>query len=195
SLFASATTKHPGHRRGSPTDTPRIARTASETVLTRLRVGESSAVNPFVEITQDTGRHTPDVSLSKRDRVVVTGHSAKFATLALMVVFIHQEGKRHLERLDNLACIEHQMIIRGHASNRRQDAKAGERQVEIQVSDRIEQAGVEPNLFVSLSDGRRERARIVRLDLAAGKCDLAGVARQLARPQRQQHTWLRPIDY
>ena len=55
---------------------------------------------------------------------------------------VHQEGQRHLEGFVDLERIEGQPKGRIHARHGRQDSKAAEGQVKVEMSDRIDQAAV-----------------------------------------------------
>ena len=76
----------------------------------------------------------------------------------------------------------------------RRDAKPGAGEVRIEPSERLDEPRVEPNFFVSLPQRRRAR-RLSRIDLAAGKGDLAGMGAQVRGPKGQKDAQaLRPID-
>ena len=78
-----------------------------------------------------------------------------------MVFGRHQERQRNLECVCNLELIERQAVIGINARDQRQNAKAGERQIEIEIAEGIDQIGdlvAEGDRVVRLVAGRGEEA-------------------------------------
>src|SRR5262249_38947422 len=74
-----------------------------------------------------------------------------------------------------------------------QDAKAAEGEIEVEIADRLDRVVGKPDLFLGLAHGGGGRRRVVRIDLAAGKRDLPGVACELPRALREQHGPVRTV--
>src|SRR5580700_9716889 len=105
----------------------------------------------FVEVAQDTGSHAPNVALRELHRIVFADDALPVAAVQRVILRVHQEGERHLEGLVDLGMIERDPIPGIDSSDRGQDAKAAERQIKVEMSDRIDQAGVEADLLLRLA--------------------------------------------
>ena len=81
---------------------------------------------------------------------------------------VHQEGERHLEGVGDLALVEREPIVGADARDRRQDAEAGEGEIEVEIADRLDQivrsSPISSSASRSAAAGRRG---VVRIDLAA----------------------------
>jgi len=93
-----------------------------------------------------------------------------------VVLGIHQEGERHLEASSTSERLSVSRWL-DRSAPPSQDTKAAEGQKEIEMADRIDQAAIEADLLLGLAQRGGGRRRIARLDLAARKCDLPGMAR------------------
>ena len=62
-----------------------------------------------------------------------------------------------------------------HPRHRRQDAKAERGAVEIEIADRLDELALEADFLLGLAQRGIERRSVGRVDLAAGKGNLAGV--------------------
>src|SRR5580698_9136084 len=127
--------------------------------------------------------------LTIRHRIVIASNPFPVTRLLLMVRWRHQKFERHLERLDDLPGIERECEIRFDPRDRRQNAKAGERKVEIEIADRFDQGGRESDLLPGLAHRSGYRALVAGIDLAAGESNLPGVTIELGSAQGQQHGW------
>ena len=67
--------------------------------------------------------------------------------------------------------------------------------VEIEITDRIDEFAGKADLFLGLAQCGVERRSIGRIDLAAGKGNLAGVIVEVGGALRQQHGRLRMVDH
>jgi hypothetical protein len=83
--------------------------------------------------------------------------------------------------------VDAKRLRRIDASHHRDDAKAGCRQIGIELTDQRHCFRIEADLFLGLAERGRRRARIAGVDLAAGKGDLPGVRGQAGRAQGEQH--------
>ena len=97
-------------------------------------------VDPLVQVPQDTRGHAPDIALAERHGVVLALDALPVAAVQRVVVW-HPSGRRAAPRTRRRprARIEREPIVRADARHRRQDAKARERQIEVEIADRLDQ--------------------------------------------------------
>src|SRR3954452_5315670 len=88
----------------------------------------------------------------------------------------HQEFQRYLEGIGDLAGIDAEPVVRIDPRHQRQDAKAREGQIKVEIADRLDEFSVEPDLLMGLAERRRLRAFIGWVDAAARKRNLPGMA-------------------
>ena len=111
-----------------------------------------------------------------------------------MVGLVHQPVERRLERLGHLVGIEAQGEARLDDRHDRSDDEAGHRLVAIRQAERLDEAGVEPDLFLRLPQRRLDRP-LARVKAATREGHLAGVAAHVVRaPGEQDGGSLRPVD-
>ena len=82
-----------------------------------------------------------------------------------------------------------------HPRHRRQDTKSETGSVEIEIADRIDEFAGKADLLLGLAQRGVERRSVGRIDLAAGKGNLAGVIVEMGGALRQQHGRLRMVDH
>ncbi len=88
-----------------------------------------------------------------------------------------------------------QLEARLDPRHRRQDAKSETGGVEIEIADRLDEFAFQADLFLGLAQRGVERRGVGRIDLAAGKGNLAGVIVEMRRALRQQHGRLRVVHH
>src|SRR5438034_5316488 len=88
---------------------------------------------------------------------------------------------------------QHELVVGSNARDRRQDAKAGEGEIKVEIADRLDQRRGEPDLLRRLAQRGIGGGAVLRFDLAAGKRDLSGMTRKLGA-QRKQDRRLAAVD-
>src|SRR5260221_4255154 len=147
----------------------------------------SLPVDAFVEVAQDTRGDAPDITILVRHGIILSGDALPIAAATLVVFRSHQEGERTLERLRYLGLVEIQGVSGRDPRQRRQDAEPAEGQIEIEIAERLDQRRRQTDLLLGLAQRGTDRAYVMGIDLAAGKRDLAGVAREIRGPPRPGH--------
>src|SRR5436189_2262453 len=104
-----------------------------------------------MEIAQNSGSYAPNVTVGERDRIEMPHHSVPVPAVALMVDRLHQKRERHFEGLVHLRGIERQLEMRIDPSQRRNDAIAERRHVEIEIADRMHEPPIEPDLLAGFA--------------------------------------------
>ena len=100
--------------------------------------------------------------------------------VGIVIGLVEQHVERDLEPAFDLARIgDQRQVGRDHAQNRR-DLESGPGHVFVARSDHADLGGVHRQLLMRLAQGGLHR-RFARVDLAAGKGDLAGMATQRLR--------------
>ena len=67
--------------------------------------------------------------------------------------------------------------------------------VQIEIAERIDEIAIQPDLLLGLAQRGVERRSVGRIDLAAGKGNLAGVIVEMRRALGQQHGRLRMVHH
>src|SRR6478735_9029392 len=192
---ASARTRTTARRSGWQSGTVHRPRTGSEKFRFRSIPDGSCEINPLIQYAQDSRRRAPDVTLRIRHGVIGTLHAAEFLAVNLVVLGIHQERERHLEGVNHFRLVDLQREAGLDPRDRRQDAKSERGSVEIEIADRLDELALEADFLTGLAQRGIERGSVGRIDLAAGKGNLAGVAGEMLRALCQQHGRLRMIDH
>src|ERR1700730_7252790 len=190
----SARTPAPEVRNGSRSGIAHRPRRELGKFRSRSAPGGSWQVDPLIQRPQDPRGRAPDVALRIGHRVIGALHAAELPGVDLVVLRIHQERERHLEGIVDFRLVDAQRKAGPDFCHRRQDAEPEARAVEVEIADRIDEAAIEPDLFPGLAQRSVERRSVGRVDLAAGKRDLAGVVVEVGGALRQQHGRLRMID-
>src|SRR5260370_36017789 len=107
-------------------------------------------IDSLIQIPQNSGGGAPDVRLAERHGVVVSLYSLPVAGLAMVIGGLHQAGERHLESVGDLAGLEREPVVRRDAGQRRQDAKALEGEIEIEIADRVDTTDRQADLPLAL---------------------------------------------
>ncbi len=87
----------------------------------------------------------------ERHGVVRALHAAEFPAVHLMVCRVHQERKRHLERIVHFGAVDTQFEARPYPRDRRQDAKSEACPIQIEIADRIDELPGKADLFLGLA--------------------------------------------
>src|SRR3954468_8466127 len=153
----------------------------------------SALIEAFVKIAKDPRGYAPDVALTERHCVVFPLDAFPVTAVQRVILGIHQEGQRYLEGIGDFRFAQYQLVVGTDARDRRQDAIAGEGQIKVEIPDRLDQCRRKPDLLAGFAQGSIGWGPVVRVDLFAGKRDLAGMARQLGA-KREQHGGLGPVD-
>src|ERR1700761_6997627 len=95
----------------------------------------------------------------------------------------HQEFERYFKSLDDFPRIKRKREPRFHPRHGRQNAKSGKRQIKIEIADRLDQIRREPDFFSGFAYRRGDGTGIAGINLAPGKSNLSGMARELSRSQ------------
>src|SRR5258708_6872688 len=163
-----------------------------------VRRDASLAINPLIEVAQDTRRNPPDVTVPVRNFIIVTDDPVPVATLAPVIFRPHQVFQGHFEDVGDFGPVGCQLKIRRYARNHWQNAKAAEGQIKVEIPERLDQYGREADLLLGLTQ-RGPSRRLLAVDLAARKGDLAGIARQnggaLGQKYRPRPTVQHPDKY
>ena len=107
--------------------------------------------------------------------------------MQLVIGGIHQERQGDLERIIDFRAIERQFKAGRNPRQRRQNAKTETGGVKVEIADRLDEGAVEPDFLFGFAQRGIEWRGIARIDLAAGKGDLTGMAVEMRGAQRQQH--------
>mmetsp|Transcript_22126 Transcript_22126/g.87070 ORF Transcript_22126/g.87070 Transcript_22126/m.87070 type:complete len:258 (-) Transcript_22126:4993-5766(-) len=152
-----------------------------------------------VEVAQHRGGRTPDEVLAlgaaPGHRQKAPLHTCDLEDVVTVMGGVHQKGQGHLEGLGHLEGVEHHFERRLDQTNHRCHLEVGNRRIDRQLANDLDMPSREADLFLGLSQGRRDRAIVVRLDAATGKADLAGVVAQVVgAPSQQQLEPLLALD-
>src|SRR5262245_29419994 len=167
-LYLSISVPRPGSRyiRRVAFVRPHVARAHS-----CAAVATPFPVHLLPQIPQDARGDAPDIALAERHRVIGALDPLPVALEVLVIERLHQDIERHLEGVGDLARVERERVAGRDARDQRQDAEAGEREIEIEIAERLDQRTVEPDLLLGLAQGGAERPVVLLVDLAAGKRD------------------------
>src|SRR6195256_1889859 len=117
------------------------------------------------------------------------------AAMALMVLGAHQEVEWHLEGVGDLGSIERELVAGRDPRDHRQNAKAREGEIEIEIAERLYETRIEADFLLGLAQRGRERALVALIDLAARECDLPGMVRQFRGAHGEDDAGLGPGDH
>src|SRR5208337_4212575 len=98
---------------------------------------------------------------------------------------IHEKGERHLEGFVHLAGIDVEGDWRGDFGHHGDNAKAGSSRKMVEIAERLDMARIEADFLMRLAQGGSGSVLVMRVDLAAGKSDLARMNPQGGRPLRE----------
>src|SRR5262249_47597074 len=147
--------------------------------MKRLFRREASLLeNPLIEVVQDTCGNAPNVTVPVRNFIIVARDAVPVAALALVIIRSHHVFEGGLEHLGDFEPVERQLKIRDYPRYHRQNAKAAEGQIEVEIPERLDQRRRQADFLLGLTQCS-PCGRFVTIDLAARKGDLAGMARQL----------------
>ena len=78
-----------------------------------------------------------------------------------MILRVHQEGERHLEGIGDFRLAQLKLVVGTDARDRRQDAVAGEGEIEVEIADRLDQRRAKPDLLARLAQGGSGRGPVI----------------------------------
>src|SRR5216683_1357440 len=162
--------------------------------MTRMELLRTPVRNPSVggagedelKILKHTGSCAPDVALTVGHGVIAPLMALPDTALDLVVLLVEEVLQRHLEHVGDLARIRTGGESRAHDAHDRRDLVARAGAVMVDRADHLDKTSRQAHLLLGLAQRRRHRVSVGRLRAAAGKGDLAGMARHVVGALRQQ---------
>src|SRR5262249_1541275 len=95
----------------------------------------SALIDPLVQIAQNPRGHAPNVALAEGHGVIPPCHTLPVAAVERVVLHVHQEGERNLERVGDFPLAQHEPVVGSNARDRGQDTEAGEGEIKVEIAD------------------------------------------------------------
>lgn len=154
-----------------------------------------------VEVTKHGRCGTPDEELTASMGRTAVGHGVELHPAAhealrvghhppLVIGGIHQKRQRNTENLGHLGSVRNKgRMIGFNTPNHRRHPKARDRHIVWQSPEKPHAIRLQPNLFLSLSQGSRLLRDISRVRAPPGKTYLSGMRGKMARALCKHHGW------
>src|SRR3569623_593514 len=193
---SSASRTAPPTQRALPGPSAATSRARSSRVV-QATAGSRSAIDQPLprealgQVLDDRGGHSPYAVALPVDLGVFAQLAAIDGLLAHPVRRIENEPQRRLEPVRNFERVGSDCDVRRHQPEHRGDVVTGAGNEAIGRADNVYDRRAYAQFFVCLAKRGRDRV-LARIELAAGKGDLAGVLAPIGRAEGEQHAGLGP---